>query len=131
MMTKGQGAKNLTRPSQASNWMISLVLALQALAAPAHLLGMSIQLGDAENFGSECPMHQDAVGNAGKDDVCECSGGLCSVGSAGQYAHTGPAQSEGVSRDTLRNLFPTLARPAPREHYSIYQSRAPPPISLS
>jgi hypothetical protein len=130
MMTKGTGMKRVASPSQSSNWIISLALALQALAVPAHVLGMSIQPGDAENLGSECPMHQDAVGNAGKDDACECSGGLCLVGSAGQYAHTGPAQSEGVSRDTVRKLFPTSVRPAPRERHSIYQSRAPPSISL-
>jgi hypothetical protein len=133
MMTIGKGTKRLASPSQASSWIIilALALALQAFAIPAHLLGMSIQPGDTENIGDECPMHPDAVGDSGKDDSCECSDGLCSVRSASQYAHSGSEQSESVSQNSGRILFPMSVRHAPRKYHSIYQSRAPPSISLS
>ena len=131
LMTKGKDTKYLAAPSQSSSWIISLVLALQALAAPTHLLGMSLQPEDTENIGSECPMHQDAVGDSGKDDSCECSGGLCSVGSAGKNAHSGPECFESVAHNASRIHFQTSIPHAPSEHHSIYQSRAPPSISLS
>ena len=121
----------MASPSQGFKWVIILVLTVQALAVPTHLLGMSIQPGDTEQFISECPMHQDAVGDSGKDDSCVCSGGLCSVGSASQYAHSGPEQFESVSQHTDNIFSATSAHCAPSEHHSIYQSRAPPSISLS
>ena len=131
MTTKGKSTKRHGSPPQGSSRIIVLVLALQALAMPTHLLGMSIQSGDKEQIGSECPMHPDTVGDSGKDDSCECSGGLCSVGSARQYAHPGPGQIESVSRDMGGMLLPVSVRHARFEHHSIYQSRAPPSISLS
>jgi hypothetical protein len=131
ILTKSKDAARFASPSQGSNRFVILVLALQALAIPTHLLGMSTHPGNPQNIDSECPMHQDAVGDSGKDDSCECSGGLCSVGSASKYALSRPEQFDGVSQRTGRILFPRSVRHAPAEHHSIYQSRAPPSISLS
>ena len=131
VMTNDKGTKCLASPQKGCRWIISLVLALQTLAAPTHLLGMSIHSGDMESVGNECPMPQEAVGDSGQDDSCECSGGLCSVGSASQYARTGSELFDPVLRATGRVLLRKSARYAPDEHHSLYQSRAPPSISLS
>jgi len=131
MLTRSKSAKRLASPSQGSSWVIILVLTLQALAIPTHLLGMSIQPGDTKHLGSECPMHKDVLGESRIDDSCNCLGGMCSVGSANYFMHLESGQFESVFQDTSRIFYTTFVHRARRENYSIYQSRAPPPISLS
>ena len=130
-LKKSKGSKRHVRPSRRPAWIVFLVLALNALAIPTHLLGMSIQTENVERLSSECPMHQDSVGDSGKDDSCVCSGGLCSVGSTNIYVHVGPEQFESDLYDTDGNFSSTFAQHARGDTHSIYQSRAPPPISLS
>lgn len=130
-LKKSKAEKRDARLRLRRGWIIFLVLALNALAIPTHLLGISIHTGDAEHRSGECPMHQNTAGDSGEDDSCVCSGGLCSFGGTNNYLHVGPGLFECNLQYTGGNFSWTFAQNAGRDNYSIYQSRAPPLISLS
>jgi len=121
----------LTSRLQRSRSIVIPILVLNLLAIPTHLLGMSIQPGDTENLASECPMHQDAGHDSGTGDSCECSSGVCSVGSVKHFARPTPKQYQSIFQYPGGILAATFVRYICGEHYIIYHSRAPPPISLS